>query len=229
MSTICLIRHGQASAHKADYDQLSDLGYEQSRAAGRALETHIPNPTTVWVGPCKRHRQTAEALLRESWPEPIWDAPFLDEFPAFELMTHGLDQLRQRRPDLIPEIDSITGVLGSEGSSYATVLQAITQEWVNGHLIDPLWMSGPDYIVRLKKGLNQILSRPGRHILVTSTGTIASLIGITLDASPGRSIRCAWGLKNASFSFIRYNSPEDRFLAAMNQVDHLSPQQQTYL
>ena len=66
-----------------------------------------------------------------------------------------IDQLRQRRPDLITEIDSITGVLGSEGSSYATVLQAITQEWVNGHLIDPRWMSGPDYIVRLKKDLTR--------------------------------------------------------------------------
>ena len=46
MSTICLIRHGQASAHKADYDQSRPCG-EQSRS--KALETHILNPTTVWV------------------------------------------------------------------------------------------------------------------------------------------------------------------------------------
>ena len=229
MSTICLIRHGQASAHKADYDQLSELGYAQSRAAGVALEELIPNPTSVWVGPCKRHRQTAEQLIRVGWPEAHWDVPFLDEFPAFELMTDGLGQLRELRPDLAPEIDSINGILGTEGSSYATVLQAITQEWVNGHLLDPRWISGPQYLSRLQEGLQSLFDRPGRHILVTSTGTIASLIGLSLDAAPDRSIRCAWALKNASFSYIRYTSPNDRFLAGMNHVDHLQPAQQTHL
>ena len=53
-------------------------------------------------------------------------------------MTHGLDQLRQRRPDRIPEIDPITGVLVPKEALPPYCV--ITQEWVNGHLIDPLWM-----------------------------------------------------------------------------------------
>ena len=37
MSSVILVRHGQASFGKADYDQLSDLGYEQARHLGRVL------------------------------------------------------------------------------------------------------------------------------------------------------------------------------------------------
>ena len=229
MSILCLIRHGQASAHKADYDQLSELGFEQSRRAGLALAKTIPDPTAIWVGPCKRHRQTAEQLMQEGWPEPNWNVPFLDEFPAFELMTHGLEQLKSLRPDLATQIDSIHGVLGAEGSAYATVLQAITQEWIAGNILDSRWISGPQYLERLQKGFDGLLSQPGKHILVTSTGTIASLIGLALEASPQRAIRCAWALQNASFSVIKYYSPSDRFLALMNQVDHLPLDQQSYL
>ena len=36
MPVIYLIRHGQASFGKEDYDQLSEPGWEQSRKIGRA-------------------------------------------------------------------------------------------------------------------------------------------------------------------------------------------------
>ena len=37
MSTILLVRHGQASFGAADYDNLSPTGHEQSRVLGAAL------------------------------------------------------------------------------------------------------------------------------------------------------------------------------------------------
>ena len=37
MRLIYLVRHGQASFGKRDYDALSELGHEQSRLLGRAL------------------------------------------------------------------------------------------------------------------------------------------------------------------------------------------------
>ena len=45
MSRILLVRHGQASLGAADYDQLSDLGEEQSRILGAALATQGIRPT----------------------------------------------------------------------------------------------------------------------------------------------------------------------------------------
>ena len=54
--SLIAIRHGQASYAAADYDQLSDAGYEQSRRLGRWLLQHAPLPERVLV------------LARGRWP-----------------------------------------------------------------------------------------------------------------------------------------------------------------
>ena len=42
MATIYLIRHGQASFGKANYDELSDLGQQQATRLGQALAQRMP-------------------------------------------------------------------------------------------------------------------------------------------------------------------------------------------
>ena len=58
-----LVRHGQASFGKRDYDALSDLGHEQSRLLGRALAAREIVPDVVIRGELRRHRETAEGIL----------------------------------------------------------------------------------------------------------------------------------------------------------------------
>jgi broad specificity phosphatase PhoE len=229
MSTLCLIRHGQASAHSDDYDQLSPVGYVQSQRLGEGIASQFSKVDHIWVGPCKRHIQTYESMRKDHWPEAALNVAFLDEFPAFMLMQLGLDQLCERRPELIELVGSIDGKLGADGSAFATVLQAVTQEWVRGNILHPQIISGPAYIQRLKDGLDLLLSHQGVQLIVTSTGTVSSLLGLVLEADVGRAIRCAWGLQNASISIVKYRGVEDRYVASMNNVSHLSPDLLTYL
>lgn len=42
MGAVYLIRHGQTSFGKADYDKLSELGVEQSQVLGRSLRARLP-------------------------------------------------------------------------------------------------------------------------------------------------------------------------------------------
>ena len=63
MSLLLLVRHGQASWGAADYDNLSELGVEQSRLLGKHLASMGITPARAWVGGMKRHRQTAEAAI----------------------------------------------------------------------------------------------------------------------------------------------------------------------
>ncbi|MFZ5723165.1 MAG: histidine phosphatase family protein [Pseudomonadota bacterium] len=63
MGAIYLIRHGQASFGKADYDQLSEIGIEQSRVLGSALRARLLKVDAVYAGAMVRHRQTAEHCL----------------------------------------------------------------------------------------------------------------------------------------------------------------------
>ena len=64
MSSILLVRHGQASFGAADYDNLSDTGHEQSRVLGAALAARGVAPDVVVAGEMRRHRQTA-AVTRD--------------------------------------------------------------------------------------------------------------------------------------------------------------------
>ena len=50
MSSILLVRHGQASFGAADYDNLSDVGHEQSRVLGAALAARGVSPDVVVAG-----------------------------------------------------------------------------------------------------------------------------------------------------------------------------------
>ena len=59
MGMLYLIRHGQASAHAEDYDQLSELGKIQGRIIGNHLSDKQID--AIYIGPRKRHLQTYEA------------------------------------------------------------------------------------------------------------------------------------------------------------------------
>ncbi|MEQ9737575.1 MAG: phosphoglycerate mutase family protein, partial [Algiphilus sp.] len=59
MGAIYLIRHGQASFGKADYDQLSSTGMQQASRLGEALSMRLPHPDVVVAGAMLRHQQTA--------------------------------------------------------------------------------------------------------------------------------------------------------------------------
>ena len=65
MSTIYLVRHGQASFGAADYDVLSERGQQQARVLGDAFARAKPRLHAVVSGDMQRHRQTARACLAE--------------------------------------------------------------------------------------------------------------------------------------------------------------------
>lgn len=61
MGRLLLVRHGQASWGAADYDVLSDLGWEQSRLLGRSFAERGIVPDVVLTGGMRRHAETAQA------------------------------------------------------------------------------------------------------------------------------------------------------------------------
>lgn len=84
MGSILLVRHGQASFGAADYDVLSETGWQQGRALGAWLAERGVVPTALVRGDMRRHRETLEAMLEgagwgSSEPEVEVDAGW-DEF-----------------------------------------------------------------------------------------------------------------------------------------------------
>lgn len=78
--SVWLVRHGQASFGKSDYDNLSETGHEQAYLLGKHFAAHGVAPSLIVSGSMKRHRQTlAEIAAGAGWQ--------LDDAPATEL-TH---------------------------------------------------------------------------------------------------------------------------------------------
>jgi broad specificity phosphatase PhoE len=62
MASIYLVRHGQASFGKADYDQLSEKGIKQSRLLGEHWRS-LDAPDKYYTGDLLRHGQTHEHFI----------------------------------------------------------------------------------------------------------------------------------------------------------------------
>ncbi|MEQ8927437.1 MAG: histidine phosphatase family protein [Fulvivirga sp.] len=65
MALIYLVRHGQASFFNSDYDKLTELGIQQSKIVGRALEERKLYASLFASGSLYRHQETANHCLNE--------------------------------------------------------------------------------------------------------------------------------------------------------------------
>src|SRR5687768_5488458 len=93
MSVLTLVRHAQASLFAANYDELSQLGREQSRLLGNYWVRRQIDFDEVYCGPRLRQQQTAEIAgavytrAGRRWPEPVV-LPELDEYDFGSLLRH---------------------------------------------------------------------------------------------------------------------------------------------
>ncbi len=66
--SLWLVRHGQASFGKSDYDNLSEAGHEQAYVLGKDFARRGITPSLLVSGSMKRHRQTlAEIAAGAGW------------------------------------------------------------------------------------------------------------------------------------------------------------------
>lgn len=180
MSRIILVRHGQASWGKKDYDQLSDVGHEQARAVGRELAERGITPTRVIQGSMRRQRDTAAGIIEEAgWslaPETdnAWDeyahAAILTAYkPAYRSMTvMKADLARTMRPH----------------KAFDEMYAVATERWVAGEHASEYDEPFVAFGDRVLSGLPPVIENLGRGetvVIVSSAGAIswvaASLLG----------------------------------------------------
>ena len=90
MSTLYLIRHGQARFMTDDYDRLSDLGRLQSRLVGEYMSREGIRVDRLWTGDLVRQKDTAADAAAATvetdfaWPE-AGQLSGLNEYPAEDI------------------------------------------------------------------------------------------------------------------------------------------------
>ncbi|MEP3442873.1 MAG: histidine phosphatase family protein [Sulfitobacter sp.] len=183
MSTITLIRHGQANStaqDEASYDRLSDLGHEQANWLGAHLRAQAATHTRLYTGTLRRHIETADGMT--TGLDPIRDDR-LNELEYFTLAQLMKDQ------HAIP--------FPTEQSEFAHHLPAVFQHWKDGKL-EGAPETYFDFQARIRDALADIAQGHGPALVVTSGGVIANLIGQQMELSLTATARTAIAIFHTS-------------------------------
>lgn len=221
MSSILLVRHGQASFGAADYDDLSPTGHDQSRVLGAALASRGIVADVVVAGEMKRHAQTATGLLDGAgWTSDVHVDAGWNEFD------HLLVLAVHDRP--------ATTEGESEKAAFQRWFEGATLRWTSGDHDDRYDESFTSFTSRVGSALARLvddLPRKGTAVVLTSGGPIAwaaaSLLADDATARTDLWLRLNPVSINTGVSTVVCGG-RGTTLVAFNAHDHLSPDQLTY-
>jgi broad specificity phosphatase PhoE len=238
MSSLFLIRHGQASFHADDYDQLSEVGRTQARLLGEYWARRGLVFDEVYTGPRWRQRETALlacAAYRGQgacWPEAV-QLPEYDEYDLDGLIKGLAPKLAQEDPafaELVARYQQ-SGDPQARVRNFQKAFERLTGHWIE--MTHPCLglESWPTFRARVQRGLRHIQEQAGhgrRVALFTSGGFIGAAVQFALAAPDRTALEVNWRVRNGSlteFVFTRDRLTLDSF----NAIPHLeSPDLWTY-
>ena len=219
MPTVYLIRHGQASFGAADYDVLSETGWEQGRRLGAHLARAGVRPTALVRGGMRRHRETLDAMCEASgWEQVVVEDARWDEFDHLGVIA--------RSPDL-PEDPH-----GMDRREFQAFLEKATERWTAGEQgYDESWV---DFGRRTSDALRDAVDRAGsgRTVVVVTSGGVIGLVAAGLLGVTGAQLPDTWQRLNT----VAVNSgvtrvlvgPRGTRLLTFNEHEHLDGELLTY-
>lgn len=229
MSTIYLIRHGQASFGADDYDQLSPLGVEQSRVLGETLRLRLPDRSRlrVFSGSMRRHRETAVhclATMRHT-VEPEIEAGF-NEFDHEAVLDAHAPHWRDR--------DAMRAELAATPDpkrAFQSVFEPAFVRWTAGRHDHDYREPWPAFRARCERALASAAQRlaPEEDALVfTSGGTIAALCLQLMELSVDTAMRLNWRFANAGITKLAVNRGGVQ-VASLNEHGHFEGERRALL
>ena len=216
MSLLLLVRHGQASWGAADYDNLSELGVEQSRLLGAHLASLGVKPSRVWVGGMKRHLQTAEAAVDAAG----WDvATETDEGWA------EFDHVR-----ILEAHGDAPDAHGMPITDFNVLFDAAIKRWTGGEHAEDYEEPFEAFAARVDAVVERAATELGKGetgVVFTSGGPIAWAAASLLGGGAEQWGRLNPVQVNTGFSRLVTGS-RGVTLVSLNEQAHLTPETLTY-
>jgi broad specificity phosphatase PhoE len=231
VSTLLLIRHGQASLGAADYDVLSPLGVVQAGRVGAHLARMIAVPDAIYSGPLKRQRDTATHLVAAAraagvdFPDPTI-LPGLDEYPALAIMQRHLQRFVADDPALAPFIEDLNR--HERGSrehrrAFEAAFQRVMRHWHDDRVVDPEVETHAAFQARVERTIHDLFERHGRGatiVCTTSAGPVGVGLKLGLGADPWTGLRASFVVANASITELKSRGDAPT-LTMFNALPHL--------
>lgn len=233
MSTIYLIRHGQAGFAQAEYDVLSELGATQARKLGSYCVAAALGIDTLYTAPRRRHRETVEQMRAGAiesggaLPEPL-SAPAFDEFPFMDIVREACtSRLAAEYSTLTAELEGRDPFRDSR--AFSRLFHLSMHSWATGAF--SATESFPLFTERVLGGLRRVMAVEGRGrrlAVVTSAGAIAAVLMHVLELSPEMMLKLCLSLRNTGISELRCRGDEVSVISFNASPHLLQPEHLTY-
>jgi len=224
MSTLFLIRHGQASFGKDNYDRLSLTGLKQSRLLGDYLNRINIRFDSIYCGTMERQVKTAmeyRACCIETEfnvPEIIYDSR-LNEFDAEGVLKVLLPVLLEEKPGYRFDSDNLL----KDRSSFQRIFEAIMTMWSSGKYD----MKGVATWKGFTSGVNGVTdeimaaNEGGKNVAIfTSGGPISVVIQKTIGLTHQMAMDFRDMIANTSVTRFKYSGGRI-MMASFNEYPHL--------
>jgi broad specificity phosphatase PhoE len=227
VSSLFLIRHGQAVYPAAGEPALSELGVRQAGLLGRWVGQTGLRLDAVYSGPRLRQMETARHLLAAARTDggPLPAAQVLaelDEFPAEHILRAWLASAPEAPRRWEPPTDASLDAR-ARWKLIAPFLSQATEAWRRGELEVAESFTG--FAERVRAGLGRIQSLEGRGrrvAVVTSAGPVSMAVRCALRLDDAATLRLLWVVNHTSVTELRYRD-EELSMAGFNAVPHLPP------
>lgn len=170
---VLLVRHGQASFGKSDYDRLSELGHRQAHTLGVDLARRGLRPDAIVSGDLRRHRETVAQLCvgagwddLESRIDPAWNeidhAEIISAFrPAYRRQFLLVaDMVRTLRPK----------------AAFEEMFEQAIRRWACGEHDDDYTETFPAFVARVDGAFDRVLADDdATTLVVTSVGCVSRI------------------------------------------------------
>ena len=235
MSTLLLVRHGQARFLSEDYDRLSELGEAQARALAEFWLRRGVRPTSVYSGTLLRQQRTAEvvgdvfAAGDEYWPS-LQVLPGLDEYPADDIVER-LGPVMAAQDAAVARLMRAVEIADDAASRYKSIhrmLEAVMAGWVEGGYEEsaiPGLMSWTTFSNGVRSALESMMAAAGSGSTVavfTSGGPIGVSLQTVLQAPEIKAAETNWRIHNCSVTRFTFSGARIS-LDSFNDVSHLEP------
>jgi broad specificity phosphatase PhoE len=236
MSTLLLIRHGQAHAFDADSDRLTDRGEEQAATLGNYFVSAGVEFDEVHVGSLVRQRRTADivgdAFRKAGRPFPAPQTnPAWNEYDAGGIVGHLLPEISARDAAFGALVAEFHGAAARADRNryFQRMFEVLMDRWQAGTITSATVEPFSAFHGRVRAALGDILSRGGsrRVAVFTSGGPVGVSVQEVLEAPPRMAIRLNFRVKNGSLTEMVFS--EGRVsLEYFNVVEHFEPSLRTF-
>lgn len=217
MTTIYLIRHGQASIGAANYDVLSPLGQRQARVTGSHFSNIGTTFDAIYSGSLQRQIDTAEIALGKR-------PPTLTVNPQFNEYTHDAI-FRHYAPVLAESNDHVAASLAGGSNTKLTyrTFSTLMNAWANDDSPHADIESWQQFNARLQSAIDTVASNHTAEETVaifTSGGVICTLMQQAMQFPQEDIFALNWGIYNASISTLQLHNTQPN-LRGYNNISHL--------